>query len=149
VASVGGVITVQRTIAADRAVEAVYAYLADFEHAVEWDAGTLACRRTSGDGGVGTTYINTSRFLGRETQLTYTVEDLVPGERIVLVGRNSSVTSTDRIEIVPRPAGAEVVYTATFAFAGAARWLEPLLRRPIGRLADDAERAMTAALDRL
>jgi hypothetical protein len=143
------VITVQRTLVADHPVEAVFAYLRDFENAVEWDAGTVACRRTSGDGGVGSTYLNTSRFLGRETDLTYTVEDLVPDERIVLVGRNSSVTSTDRIEVVQRPAGSEVVYTATFEFKGFARWLVPVLRWPIRRLADDAEHSMTAALARL
>jgi carbon monoxide dehydrogenase subunit G len=143
------VITVQRTVVADQPVEAVFAYLRDFENAVEWDAGTVACRRTSGDGGVGSTYLNTSRFLGRETQLTYTVEDLVPDERIVIVGRNASVTSTDRIEVVPRPGGSEVVYTAVFEFAGLARWAEPLLRRPVRRLADDAARRLTEVLGRL
>jgi uncharacterized protein YndB with AHSA1/START domain len=145
----GAVITVQRTVVADRPVEAVFAYLRDFENAAEWNAGTVACRRTSGDGGVDTTYVATSRFLGRETELTYTVDDLVPNERIVVVGRNASVTSTDRIEIVPRPMGSEVVHTATFQFAGAARWLEPVLRLPIRRRADSVERTLTAALQRL
>jgi Polyketide cyclase / dehydrase and lipid transport len=143
------VITVQRTLVSRQPVEAVYAYLRDFENAVEWDSGTVACRRTSGDGSVGTTYLNTSRFLGRETELTYTVEDLVPDERIVLVGRNSSVTSQDRIEIVPCPAGSEVVYTAMFQFKGAAEWLVPVLRWPIRRLADGTERSLAQALDRL
>jgi hypothetical protein len=143
------VITVQRTVVSRHPVEPVFAYLRDFENAVEWDAGTVACRRTSGDGSVGTTYLNTSRFLGRETELVYTVEDLVPDERIVLVGSNETVTSTDRIEIVGRPAGSEVVYTATFEFKGAARWLVPALRWPIRRLADSAERSLTQALDHL
>ena len=148
-ATVGRVITVQRTVVTDHPVEAVYAYLRDFENAVEWDAGTVACRRTSGDGGVGSEYLNTSRFLGRETELTYTLKDLVPDERVVLVGRNATVTSTDRIEIMPRPTGSEVVYTATFEFKGAARLLIPFLRMPIRRLADHAEDSLTAALGRL
>jgi len=33
-----------------------------------------------GDGGVGTTYLNTSEFLGRTTELRYVVEELVPGQ---------------------------------------------------------------------
>ena len=145
----GRVITIQRTVTADQPVEKVYAYLSDFENAVEWDAGTVACRRLDGDGGVGTSYLNTSRFLGRDTQLTYVVKDLVVDERFVVVGSNKTVTSTDRIEINPRPGGAEVIYTATFEFSGVARWLEPLLRPPIGRLADNAEQSLTRTLAQL
>ncbi|MGZ4467252.1 MAG: hypothetical protein ACXVXB_02140 [Nocardioidaceae bacterium] len=38
--------------------------------------------RVSGDGGVGTEYHNTSKFAGRETELTYVVQALVPDRRI-------------------------------------------------------------------
>ncbi len=53
----------------DARPERVFAYLADFTHTEEWDPGTVRTHRVSGDGGVGTTYANTSRFLGRETDL--------------------------------------------------------------------------------
>jgi hypothetical protein len=57
-----------------------------------------------GDGGVGTTYLNTSTFLGRETPLTYVVCDFVPGERIRLreaaKPRSIQATSNDREQAV-------------------------------------------------
>ena len=46
----------QRAITINRPVEAVFAYLADGEKCREWRPGVLDIQRTSGDGGVGTTY---------------------------------------------------------------------------------------------
>ena len=68
-----------RTITVAKPVHLVFAYLSDFTTTTEWDPGTIRTTRASGDGGVGTEYLNTSKFLGRETQLTYVVEELVPG----------------------------------------------------------------------
>ena len=42
--------------------------------------------RVSGDGGVGTTYLNTSKFMGRETQLTYVVQTHEPDRLFALRG---------------------------------------------------------------
>ena len=38
----------------------MFAYLSDFTTTNEWDPGTVSTERVSGDGGVGTTYHNTS-----------------------------------------------------------------------------------------
>jgi hypothetical protein len=38
--------------------------------------------RLHGDGGIGTTYRNATRFLGKETQLTYIVEEFADRELI-------------------------------------------------------------------
>ena len=70
--------SVSRTFTTTATPDAAYRYLADFTHAEEWDPGTQACERTGGDGGVGTTYRNVSKFLGRETELTYTAAELAP-----------------------------------------------------------------------
>ena len=62
----------------------VFDYLSDFTHTNEWDPGTVETRRTSGDGGVGTTYANTSEFMGRRSELTYeTVELRAPAPAAV------------------------------------------------------------------
>ena len=55
---------VERTFTVAQPVETVFDYLADFTHTNEWDPGTVETTRTSGDGGVGTTYANTSEFMG-------------------------------------------------------------------------------------
>ena len=62
---------VERTFTVPRPVDAVFDYLSDFTSTNEWDPGTVETRRTSGDGGVGTTYDNVSEFMGRRTELTY------------------------------------------------------------------------------
>ena len=48
-----------------------------------------------GDGGVGTTYRNISKFLGRESELTYTVTELPRRGTFALRGENKTVTAHD------------------------------------------------------
>ena len=139
----------QRSVTVDAPPEKVFAYLSDFTTTEEWDPGTVRCRRASGDGGVGTVYSNTSKFLGRETELTYTVLDVRPGRRVQLRGVNKTVTATDTIDISPNGSGSDVTYTADFAFTGVAKWLAPLLAGPLKKLGDDAERGLRDALSRL
>jgi polyketide cyclase/dehydrase/lipid transport protein len=128
----------------------VWEYLSDFRSTNDWDPGTVLTERTSGDGGAGTTYRNTSKFLGRETELEYTVTEVVPGRRITLEGRNKSVTSRDTITVDPTPAGGTVVtYLAEIELHGVAAVGTPVLDLPLKKLGDDAERSLTRALDRL
>ncbi len=137
---------IQRAVVVDPTVARVYSYLRDFTNAVQWDAGTVACTMLQGDGGVGTTYANTSKFMGLETELTYEVLELETDRLIVLRGENQTVTSTDHILIQPVERGTEVLYTAEFEFKGPARLLEPVLRVPLEKLGDNAEKSLAAAL---
>ena len=127
----------------------VFGYLSDFTTTGEWDPGTVVTDLVSGDGGVGTTYRNVSRFLGRETELTYTVVEHVSPTRFALRGENSTVLAHDTMEIEARDAGTLVTYTADFEFKGAARFLAPLLRPALTRLGDRAEEGLADALGRL
>jgi carbon monoxide dehydrogenase subunit G len=147
------VITVRRTITVGKPAAAVFAYLSDFATAVEWDPGTVSCRRIK-DGspqptGLGAEYENVSRFKGRETTLRYRVERFEPERTIALRGRNKTVTSVDTISLVGHDGSTEVGYQADFSFNGVARFAEPLLRKSLEKLADDAEQSMRAALSRL
>ena len=72
----------QRSVECNAAPAAVFAYLSDFTNTNEWDPGTVKTVRVSGDGGVGTTYQNTSKFMGRETELTYEVVEHQPDRRV-------------------------------------------------------------------
>jgi uncharacterized protein YndB with AHSA1/START domain len=143
------VITIERTVRTDRPVEQVFRYLSDFTTTTEWDPGTVRTVRMEGDGGVGTTYQNTSRFGGRETELTYRVRELVPNERIVLVGENSTVRATDTMTFRTVPSGTEVTYRAEFRLKGIAALATPLLKGRFAALGDEAERGLRDALDRL
>jgi uncharacterized protein YndB with AHSA1/START domain len=143
------VITIERTVRSDRPVEQVFGYLSDFTTTTEWDPGTVRTVRLDGDGGVGTTYYNTSRFGRRETELTYTVRELVPNERIVLDGQNSTVQATDTMTFRAASSGTEVTYRAEFKLKGIAALAAPLLKRRFARLGDEAERGLRDALERL
>ena len=137
---------VQRTVTAEVALHRAFAYLTDFTTTTEWDPGTVSTVRLAGDGGVGTTYRNTSRFLGRTTELTYVVEELVSDERIRLRGENSTVVSVDTIAFRSTGTRTEVTYTADFTFKGLSRFVAPLLSPAFVRLGNEAESGLREAL---
>ena len=141
---------IERTVTTAAPLEAVFGYLADFTTTTEWDPGTVRTSRVAGDGGVGTRYHNRSRFLGRETELTYVVEQLVPGSVIHLRGENRTVVANDTMTFVRTPTGGtRVTYRAAFSFKGPARLVAPLLSPAFRRLGDEAERGLYQCLDRL
>ncbi|MGW6917142.1 SRPBCC family protein [Kitasatospora sp. NPDC054939] len=141
-------ITVERRIPVDRPAGEVLRYLADFGNAVAWDPGTESCTRIgTGPVAVGACWRNVSRFRGRRTELTYCLEEYGPG-RLLFVGRNRTVTSTDDIAVRPAPSGSVVVYRAQLRFKGAARLASPFLRPAFERLADGAARQLPAVLAR-
>ena len=140
---------VQKTVVADKPLDAVFGYLSDFTTTTDWDPGTVTTVRQHGDGGVGTTYLNTSRFLGRTTQLTYIVRDFIPGKRIQLRGENKTVIAFDTMTFRDVDAATEVTYTAEFTFKGPSRLLAPLLKPAFERLGNEAEAGLREALTRL
>ena len=131
-------------------VPTAFAYLADFTNTEQWDPGTVRTARVSGDGGVGTTYANTSKFLGRETESTYVVTEYEPGVRIVLRGENKTVVAHDTMSFAPTAdGGTSVRYQAEFLMKGWARIIGPLLTPAFARLGRKGATQMHEALDRL
>jgi len=147
-------VRLQRTVTVEKPLDKVFAYLSDFTTTTEWDPGTVRTVRTSGDGGFGTEYLNTSTFGGRQTQLSYVVVELVPNQRIALRGENTTVIAQDTMTFREVNGGradtsTEVTYTADFTFKGITRLIAPLLTPAFTRLGNEAESGMAAALDRL
>jgi uncharacterized protein YndB with AHSA1/START domain len=138
-----------RTVVVDKPLNAVFDYLSDFTTTTEWDPGTVTTVRESGDGSVGTVYLNTSQFLGRQSELTYVVHERVDGQLIALRGENKTLTAVDTMTFRPVPSGTEVTYTADFTFKGAARLVAPLLGPAFKKLGDEAETGMRKALNQL
>ncbi|HEX9033735.1 MAG TPA: SRPBCC family protein [Streptosporangiaceae bacterium] len=138
-----------RTVVVERPLDAVFDYLSDFTTTTDWDPGTVTTVRRHGDGGVGTTYLNTSTFLGRTTQLTYVVGDLVHQRLIQLRGENKTIIAVDTLTFRSVASGTEVTYAAEFTFKGLSRIAAPLLRPAFERLASEAEAGLREALNRL
>lgn len=137
---------VQAVVRTHAPLPKVFRHLSDFTTTTQWDPNTVTTTRVSGDGGVGTVYLNTSVFRGRQTQLRYVVEELVPNERIRLRGENDSVVAVDTISCRTVAAETEVTYTAQFHLRGAIRLAAPLLRPAFASLARDAHLGLHSAL---
>ncbi|SEP37405.1 SRPBCC family protein [Amycolatopsis saalfeldensis] len=113
--------TVSRTFTVEPGPGVVIPYLADFGHAEQWDPGT---------------------------ERTYTLEQLA-GDRVVLVGRNDTATSTETIEVRSSGAGSSVTYTNELQFNGVAKLAAPLSKLVFEKLGNDTERRLTEALNGL
>jgi uncharacterized protein YndB with AHSA1/START domain len=140
------VVKIVRTVATDSPRSDVFAYLSDFTTTEEWDPGTLRTTRETGDGGVGTRYRNVSKFLGRETELTYVVEESSPPYRLRLRGENDTLVARDTMTLTETSAGGtELTYRAEFAFKGVTRLVAPLLAPAFRRLGNEAEAGLRTA----
>ena len=139
---------VERTFRVPRPVEDVFAYLSDFTRTNEWDPGTVSTTRTSGDGGVGTTYANTSQFMGRQVELSYETITYEAPTRLQFRGKNKQSTATDSLTFTATSeAGTEIHYRADFEFHGVLKYLAPLVVKPkLGPLADETVEHLTKAL---
>ena len=101
----------------------------------------------NGDGEVGTEYLNISKFLGRATEVLYTVEEFVPGVSIALRGDNDSVVAHDRITVEPNSGGgSSVTYSADFEFKSWRILLWPLLFPALRKLGTEAEEGVRESL---
>ena len=145
---------ITRTVETSTPVEKVFAFLSDFTTTNEWDPGTVETKRISGTGDVGTEYHNTSKFMGRKTELVYTTKHLSAPSKIVLEGNNKTVRATDTMTLSSTASGGtRVVYNARFDFKGVvgklAPVLSPVLAPAFKKLGDEAVVGMTKALDGL
>ncbi|MFM6851788.1 MAG: SRPBCC family protein [Terrabacter sp.] len=151
-----------RTVTVEHPVDRVFAYLSDFTNTNDWDPGTVRTERVSGEGGVGTRYHNTSKFLGRETELDYLVTEHVPGEKVALRGENATVVAHDTMTFVRTVTGngsapgspgsgtgTTVTYRAEFEFKGVAKLVAPLFAPAFKKLGDEAEQGLRRALGQL
>ena len=138
-----------RTVVVEQPLGAVFDYLSDFTTTTQWDPGTVTTVRQHGNGGIGTTYLNTSTFPGRKTRLIYVVDEFVDRRLIRLRGQNKTVIAVDTMTFRPVVSGTEVTYTADFTFKGLPRFAAPLLKPAVERLGDQAEAGLRKALNQL
>ena len=136
-----------RSLTVPRPPHEVFDYLRDFTNTMEWDPGTVRTTLEDGTGGVGTRYHNVSKFLGRETELTYVVEEETPPATLRLRGENKTVVAHDTMTLTPTgTGGTELTYRAEFDFKGLARWVAPLAAPAFRKLGNDAEEGLRKAL---
>lgn len=130
---------VERTFTVPRPITEVFAFLGDFTTTEEWDPGTLSTVRTSGDGGLGTTYDNTSEFMGRRVELTYETITYDEPTRVQFRGRNGRTTAIDSMSLAAlTDGGTSIHYRADFEFPFLIRLVAPfVVGRRLPALADE------------
>lgn len=138
---------VERTFTVPQPPDAVFAYLGDFTNTNEWDPGTVTTTRTSGDGGVGTTYANTSEFMGRKVELTYETVVHDRPTKVQFRGTNKSATTLDTMSFTASGAGTEIHYRADFDLGTLLNLVAPLfIRGKLEKLADETVEQIQRAL---
>lgn len=138
-----------RTISVRQPRDRVFAYLADFTTTTEWDPASVRTERLAGSGGVGTEYLNVSRFLGREAELRYVVTEHDPDRRFALRGENKSLVAHDEMTLEGAADRTTLTYAATFEPQGLVRLAGPLLGLAFRRLVDRGATGLEHALQRL
>lgn len=138
-----------RTFTVTAAPDTVLEYLADFGNAEQWDPGTVSCtRQGSGPVEVGSSWLNVSKFAGREVELTYTLRDRT-AHRVMFVGKNDSAISTDTIDVVAAGEGSSVTYTAHLEMHGIAKLATPIVKLVFEKLGNETQDQMSDVLNRL
>lgn len=145
--------SVERTVTVNQPMAKVWAYLSDFTTTEEWDPPTVRTTRQSGDGGVGTTYLNVSKFLGQETDVQYVVTEHETGSRLQLAGDTGSLKLLDTITFESSTTdgmpSTSVTYHAEFTPQGAAKLAEPLMPAGLRFLADKVAASLEEHLSKL
>ncbi|MGA8986470.1 SRPBCC family protein [Aeromicrobium sp.] len=139
---------VERTFTVSRSIEDVFDYLSDFENTNNWDPGTVQTTRTSGDGGLGTTYDNTSEFMGRKTELKYETIGFDRPTFFSARGKNKTATATDSLTFTRDGDRTQIHYRADFQFHGLVRFIAPLVVKPkLDSLADETVEQIKTVLE--
>ena len=125
----------------------VFAYLADFSRASEWDPGIVEARRLSeGPTAVGSRFEVVALFRGNRHRFEYVVTEFDDGRRIVLRGEGARAVSDDRITVEGLGGRTRVTYEADLRLKGLFRVAEPFLGRTVERMGDDALAGLEAKL---
>ncbi len=117
----------------------LFRYFADFTSTNEWDPNTVKTTRINGDGGLGTTYSNTSKFNGKESSLVYEVIEYKPNELIRLRGENKNIVAVDTMSISDNGTSRIFTYEARFKLKGLGNLVAPFLKKAFNKLAEDAK----------
>lgn len=117
----------------------LFRYFADFTTTNEWDPNTVKTTRINGDGGLGTTYSNTSKFNGKESSLVYEVIEYKPNELIRLRGENKNIVAVDTMSISDNGTSRIFTYEARFKLKGLGNLVAPFLKKAFNKLAEDAK----------
>jgi uncharacterized membrane protein len=71
----------EHTVVVERPPDEVFAFLTELSSVPEWQSGAVEVRDPEAEVGVGTTYVEVLKFLGRQFEATIEVTEYEPGRR--------------------------------------------------------------------
>jgi hypothetical protein len=123
-------ISTSTSVVIGRPAEEVFAFVADFPNNPRWQRGMRACRWTSPPPhGVGSTYEQEARFLGKDVRNTFRITAFEPPARVSFesTGGTFPIAVTRTVEALG-PAESRFTEEVTGEAKGFYRVGEPLLR---------------------
>ena len=137
-----GEIVLRVSLDSTKSSEDLFRYFADFTTTNEWDPNTVKTTLLTGEGGIGSTYSNTSKFNGKESSLVYEVIEYKPNSLIRLRGENKNITAVDTMSIKDNGNTRTFTYEAKFRLKGLGNLVAPFLAKAFKKLAHDAEEGL-------
>lgn len=129
--------------------QTLYAYMADFSNAQEWDPGVVTARRLDpGDLRVGSQFDLTVQFAGGRMVLRYAITDLEAPNRVVFTATTGHLESVDTLSFRRGSSGSEMTYDADLRLKGVAALANPLLALGFRRVGDRARDSLRRVLTR-
>jgi hypothetical protein len=141
--------TYRTSIPSTRPPADLFAYMARFSNAREWDPSVSGAEELSpGPPALGSTYRLRVRSLGGSVVvLDYRIIEFAAPHRVVLHAQNHLLSSTDVIEVESGPGeGSTLAYTATLTLRGFLSPFSALLQRPFQGLGDRAADGLGAVV---
>lgn len=128
-------IRVNAAVHIQRSPEEVFAYLSNFENNPKWQSGMVSARFTSpGPLGVGSTYSQEARFLGRPVISEFEVIEYEPGRKVKITSTSGTFPITVTRFVEPDGAGGSRVSAVVEGDASRVyRLAQPILRRMVQR----------------
>jgi carbon monoxide dehydrogenase subunit G len=135
---------IHERIETDLSIDQAFDYIADFDHADEWDPNTTdAARLGTEPPGLGARYALEVRMGRRTAPMEYRITEYDRPRRVVLVGEGSGVVTVDDIRF-ERVADRTVVdYVADIRLGGLLRFAQPFLGGAFRRIGREAAEGMT------
>ncbi len=132
------------------ALDAAFAFIADFSNAERWDPGVVTSSpMTPGPAGIGSRYRLGVRLRGRTAPMDYEITVFEPSGRVVLKGTGSGVAAVDDIRFEATPTGTRIDYVADIRLQGLMRLAAPFAGGALAEIARNARDGMRRTLDEL
>lgn len=119
----------EHTVVVERPPDEVFAYLTNLRNVPAWQSGSVEVREPEGSLGVGTTYVQVLKFLGRRIETTLEVVEFEPGQRFSLKTVAGPIPFEVRHTLEPAGTGTRLNVTLEGKPGGFFKLAEPLVER--------------------